>query len=60
VWISDQVGVKGSVTFRTEDQAREFAEKMKERYGASVPKDMVTGPTEALTKDIPDPAARQA
>lgn len=53
-------GHQGSVAFRTEDQARDFAEEMKERYGASVLKDMAAGRTDALAKDIPDPAARQA
>jgi hypothetical protein len=53
-------GAQGSVAFRTEDQARDFAEEMKERYGASVLKDIAAGRTDALAKDIPDPAARQA
>lgn len=53
-------GLQGSVAFRTEDQARNFADEMKERYGASVLKDMAAGRTDALAKDIPDPAARQA
>lgn len=53
-------GAHGSVAFRNEDQARDFAEEMKERYGASVLKDMAAGRTDALAKDIPDPAARQA
>ena len=51
---------QGSVSFRTEDQARDFAEEMKERYGASVLKDIAAGRTEALAKDAPDPATRQA
>lgn len=53
-------GHQGSVAFRTEDQARDFAEEMKERYGASVLKDMAAGRTDVLAKDVPDPAARQA
>lgn len=53
-------GMQGSVSFRNEDQARDFAEEMKERYGATVLKDMAAGRTDALAKDIPDPAARQA
>lgn len=53
-------GHQGSVAFRTEDQARDFAEEMKERYGASVLKEMAAGRTDALAKDIPDPTARQA
>ena len=53
-------GAQGSVAFRNEDQARDFAEEMKERYGASVLKDIAAGRTDALAKDIPDPAARQA
>jgi hypothetical protein len=51
---------QGSVAFRNEDQARDFAEEMKERYGATVLKDIAAGRTDALAKDIPDPAARQA
>lgn len=51
---------QGAVAFRNEDQARDFAEEMKARYGASVLKDMAEGRTEALAKDIPDPSARQA
>jgi hypothetical protein len=51
---------QGAVAFRTEDQARDFAEEMTERYGAGVLKDMAAGRTEALAKDIPDPAARAA
>lgn len=51
---------QGSVSFRNEDQARDFAEEMKERYGASVLKDIAAGRTEALAKDVPDPAARAA
>lgn len=53
-------GAQGSVAFRTEDQARDFAEDMKERYGTTVLKDIAAGRTDALAKDIPDPAARQA
>lgn len=53
-------GAQGSVAFRNEDQARDFAEEMKERYGPSVLKDIAAGRTDALAKDIPDPAARQA
>ena len=51
---------QGSVSFRNEDQARDFAEEMKERYGASVLKDIAAGRIEALAKDAPDPATRQA
>ena len=51
---------QGSVAFRNEDQARDFAEQMKERYGASVLKDIAAGRTEALAKDVPDPSARTA
>ncbi|WP_156317377.1 hypothetical protein, partial [Cypionkella psychrotolerans] len=51
---------QGSVSFRNEDQARDFAEEMKERYGASVLKDIAAGRTDALAKDVPDPAARAA
>lgn len=51
---------QGSVSFRNEDQARDFAEEMKERYGASVLKDIAAGRTQALAKDVPDPAARAA
>jgi hypothetical protein len=50
---------QGSVSFRNEDQARDFAEEMKERYGASVLKDMAAGRTDALAKDVPDPSIRQ-
>lgn len=51
---------QGTIMFRNEDQARDFAEEMKARYGASVLKDIAEGRTEALTKDVPDPDARQA
>ncbi|MDQ1850582.1 hypothetical protein Q9299_19955 [Gemmobacter fulvus] len=51
---------QGSVAFRNENQARDFAEEMKERYGASVLKDIAAGRTDALAKDVPDPAARAA
>lgn len=51
---------QGSASFRNEDQARDFAEEMKERYGASVLKDIAAGRTDALARDVPDPAARQA
>jgi hypothetical protein len=51
---------QGSVAFRNETQARDFAEEMKERYGASVLKDIAAGRTDALAKDVPDPSARQA
>jgi hypothetical protein len=49
-----------SVVFRNETQARDFTEEMKERYGASVLKDMAAGRTDALAKDVPDASARQA
>lgn len=52
--------IQGSVAFRNENQARDFAEEMKERYGASVLKDIAAGRTEALANDVPDPAARTA
>ena len=51
---------QGSVAFRNDNQARDFAEEMKERYGTSVLKDIAAGRTEALAKDLPDPIARQA
>jgi hypothetical protein len=51
---------QGSVAFRNENQARDFAEEMNERYGANVLKDIAAGRTEALAKDVPDPAARAA
>jgi hypothetical protein len=51
---------QGSVAFRSENQARDFAEAMTERYGASILKDIAAGRTEALAKDVPDPSARQA
>lgn len=51
---------QGSVAFRNENQARDFAEEMKERYGASVLKDIAAGRTEALARDVPDPATRAA
>lgn len=51
---------QGSVAFRNETQARDFTEEMKERYGASVLKDMAAGRTDALVKDVPDASARQA
>lgn len=51
---------QGSVAFRNENQARDFAEEMKERYGANVLKDIAAGRTEALAKDIPDSATRAA
>lgn len=52
--------VQGSVAFRTEEQARDFTEEMKERYGGSVLRDMAAGRTEAIARDIPNAAARQA
>jgi hypothetical protein len=51
---------QGSVAFLNEDQARGFAEEMKERYGASVLTEIAAGRTEALARDVPDPAARAA
>ena len=51
---------QGSVAFRNENQARDFAEEMKERYGTSVLKDIAAGRTDALAKDVPDPTARAA
>jgi hypothetical protein len=51
---------QGSAAFRNDEQARDFAEEMKERYGASVLKDIAAGRTEALARDVPDPTARQA
>jgi hypothetical protein len=51
---------QGSIAFRNENQARYFAEEMKERYGANVLKDIAAGRTEALAKDVPDPATRAA
>jgi len=51
---------QGSVAFRNENQARDFAEEMKERSGLSGLKDIAAGRTEALAKDVPDPAARAA
>lgn len=51
---------QGSVAFRNETQARDFAEEMKERYDASVLKDIAAGRTDALAKDVPDASARQA
>lgn len=53
-------GLQGSVAFRTETQARDFAEEMRERYGATVLKDIAAGRTEALAQDIPDPGTRHA
>lgn len=53
-------GMQGSVAFRNEDQAHDFAEEMKERYGATILKDIAAGRTEALAKDVSDPAARQS
>jgi len=51
---------QGSVAFRNETQARDFAEEMKERYGASVLKDIAAGRTDALAKDVPEASVRQA
>ena len=51
---------QGSVTFRNETQARDFTEEMKERYGASVLKDIAAGRTDALARDVPEASARQA
>jgi hypothetical protein len=50
---------QGSVAFRNEAQARNFGEEMKERYGASVLKDIAAGRTDALAKDFPEASARQ-
>jgi hypothetical protein len=51
---------QGSVAFRNETQARDFAEEMKERYGANALKDIAAGRTNALARDVPDASARQA
>ena len=51
---------QGSVAFRNEAQARDFTEEMKERYGASVLKDIAAGRTDALAMDVPEATARQA
>lgn len=51
---------QGAVAFRNEDQARDFADEMKTRYGATVLKDLAEGRTEALAKDVPDPGERLA
>lgn len=51
---------QGSVAFRNETQARDFAEEMKERYGANALKDIAAGRTDALAKDVPEASARQA
>ncbi len=51
---------QGSVAFRNEAQARDFTEEMKERYGASVLKDIAAGRTDALAMDVPEASARQA
>lgn len=53
-------GHQGVVAFRNEDQARDFAEEMQAHYGAAILKDMASGRTDALARDIFDPAARQA
>ena len=37
-----------------------YLREMKERYGASVLKDIAAGRTDALAKDVPDASARQA
>lgn len=51
---------QGSVSFRNETQARDFAEEMKDRYGANALKDIAAGRTDALAKDVPEASARQA
>lgn len=51
---------QGTVAFRNEAQARDFAEEMKARYGASVLNDIAAGRTDALAKDVPGASARQA
>lgn len=51
---------QGSVAFRTETQAREFAEEMTERFGASILTDLAAGRTDALARDVPDARVRQA
>ena len=44
---------QGSVAFRNEAQARDFTEEMKERYGASVLKDIAAGRTDDLPGQNP-------
>ena len=51
-------GERGSLRFESEDQARLFADDMKERYGAGVIRDLAQGKDAALAKDIPDPNMR--
>jgi peptidoglycan/xylan/chitin deacetylase (PgdA/CDA1 family) len=51
---------QGSVAFRNETHAQDFADEMKERYGTSVLQDMAAGRTDALAKDVPDASTRQA
>jgi len=53
-------GAQGAVAFRSDDQARDFADAMTERFGASILRDIASGQTEALAGDLPDPGTRQA
>lgn len=53
-------GAQGAVSFRSDEQARDFAGAMTERFGASILRDIAAGRTEALAGDLPDPGTRQA
>lgn len=53
-------GAQGAVSFRSDDQARDFADAMTERFGTSILRDIASGRTEGLAGDLPDPGIRQA
>lgn len=52
--------IQGTVSFKSDDQARSFAEDLKSEFGAGVIRDLAAGRTEALAKDVPNPATRAA
>lgn len=52
-------GAQGAVAVRSDEQARDFAGAMSERFGASILRDIASGRTEALAGDLPDPGIRQ-
>ena len=50
----------GRVQFANDDHARDFAADMKSKFGAEVMRDIASGKTDALARDIPDPKQREA
>ncbi|NBZ89201.1 hypothetical protein [Stagnihabitans tardus] len=52
--------IQGAASFKSDDQARSFAEDLKSEFGQGVIRDLAAGRTEALAKDVPNPATRAA